>query len=300
MAKHYLGLALGGGGARGAAHIGAIQVLHKAGIRPDLIAGTSAGSTIGAMYAATLDPFWIEERFRSFMYDKSFKMFNSGSLMDGRNKETFLKKVTSKVKQHYMVTLGLNKSFVVKREALEQAIDYLVPIDSFSDLKIPLKILATNIQTGDDCIHEHGNLKDAVIQSSSIPGFFEPTYKDNMIIVDGGVTSPIPVSLLKTLTKIVMAIDITNYTVEPMKNPNLIEIVRRADIITSMRLKEKISKEADILIRPEVLGLHWSDFKEFDKLIECGRVAAENTVQTILKSRPEKSHIYYNLFASIK
>ena len=121
-----------------------------------------------------------------------------------------------------------------------------------------------------------------------------------MIIVDGGVTSPIPVSLLKTLTKIVMAIDITNYTVEPMKNPNLIEIVRRADIITSMRLKEKISKEADILIRPEVLGLHWSDFKEFDKLIECGRVAAENTVQTILKSRPEKSHIYYNLFASIK
>ena len=300
MAKHYLGLALGGGGARGAAHIGAIQVMHKAGIRPDLIAGTSAGSTIGAMYAATLDPFWVEERFRSFMHDKSFKMFNSGSLMDGRNKETFLKKATLKVKQNYMVALGLNRSFVVKREALEQAIDFLVPIDSFSDLKIPLKILATNIQTGDDCIHEHGNLKDAVIQSSSIPGFFEPTYKDNMIIVDGGVTSPIPVSLLKTLTKIVMAIDITNYTVEPMKNPNLIEIVRRADIITSMRLKEKISKEADILIRPEVLGLHWSDFKEFDKLIECGRLAAENTVQTILKSRPEKSHIYYNLFASIK
>ena len=231
MAKHYLGIALGGGGARGAAHIGAIQVLHKVGIRPDLIAGTSAGSTIGAMYAATLDPFWVEERFRSFMHDKSFKMFNSGSLMDGRNKETFLKKATLKVKQNYMVALGLNKSFVVKREALEQAIDYLVPIDSFSDLKIPLKILATNIQTGDDCIYEHGNLKDAVIQSSSIPGFFEPTYKDNMIIVDGGVTSPIPVSLLKTLTKIVMAIDITNYTVEPMKNPNLIEIVRRLSLI---------------------------------------------------------------------
>ena len=67
MAKHYLGIALGGGGARGAAHIGAIQVLHKAGIRPDLIAGTSAGSTIGAMYAATLDPFWVEERFAKCM-----------------------------------------------------------------------------------------------------------------------------------------------------------------------------------------------------------------------------------------
>ena len=108
MSKSYLGLALGGGGARGAAHIGVIQALHSAGVRPDVIAGTSAGSTLGAMYAATLDPDWIENRFREFMTDESFKKFNSGELLDGRNQETMLNKVTSKVKQHYMVILGLN------------------------------------------------------------------------------------------------------------------------------------------------------------------------------------------------
>ena len=94
--KSYLGLALGGGGARGAAHIGVIQALHKAGVRPDVIAGTSAGSTLGAMYAATLDPDWIENRFREFMTDESFKKFNSGELLDGRNQETMLNKVTSR------------------------------------------------------------------------------------------------------------------------------------------------------------------------------------------------------------
>ena len=90
MGKSYLGLALGGGGSRGVAHIGALQILHKSGLKPDLIAGVSAGSMIGAMYAATLDPNWIENRFRELMNSDLFASFSSGSLMAGRNKETFL------------------------------------------------------------------------------------------------------------------------------------------------------------------------------------------------------------------
>ena len=268
MSKSYLGLALGGGGASGAAHIGVIQALHSAGVRPDVIAGTSAGSTLGAMYAATLDPDWIENRFREFMTDESFKKFNSGELLDGRNQETMLNKVTSKVKQHYMVILGLNKSYVAGREILQKAVDYLVPVDTFEELQIPLKVLVTDIQSGEDVIHESGNLKEAIVQSSSIPGFFEPTHKGERILVDGGVTAPIPVYLLKKLTKVVMAVDITNYSIAPLNNPNMIEIVRRSDIITGLRLKERISQDADILIRPNVFGLHWSEFGRFDDLIK--------------------------------
>ena len=139
MPKPYLGLALGGGGSRGVAHIGALQALHSSGITPDIIAGTSSGSTIGAMYAATLDPFWIENRFRKFMETDLFFKFRSGSLIDGRNEETFLEKVTTKVKQHYMVVLGLNKSFVVKREVIEKAVNFLIPCNDFSELKIPME-----------------------------------------------------------------------------------------------------------------------------------------------------------------
>ena len=300
MSKSYLGLALGGGGARGAAHIGVIQTLHEAGVRPDIIAGTSAGSTVGAMYAATLDPEWIEKRFREFISDESFKKFNSGELLDGRNQETFLNKVTSKFKQHYMVILGLNRSFVASRKILEKAVDFLLPVETFEELKIPLKILVTDIYKGEDVVRESGSVKEAIIQSSSIPGFFEPTFEDGRLLVDGGVTAPIPVAILKKLSRLVMAIDITNYSVAPLKNPNMIEIVRRADIITSLRLKERMSQDADILIRPDVMGLHWSEFGKFDHLLKSGRDAAEKALQSILKMRPNEGHIYYDLFTSLK
>ena len=300
MRKPYLGLALGGGGARGAAHIGVIQALHQAGVRPDVIAGTSAGSTVGAMYAATLDPDWIEKRFREFIEHESFRTFNSGELLDGRNQETFLSKVTSKVKQHYMVILGLNRAYVAKREILENAVDYLLPVDTFEELKIPLKILVTDIHSGEDIVYESGELKEAIVQSSSIPGFFEPTHKDGRLLVDGGVTAPLPVSVLKNITELVMAVDITNHSLKPLDDPNMIEIVRRSDIITSLKLKERIAQDADILIRPDVLGLHWSEFGKFDDLLKSGRDAAAKTLKSITDLCPKEDHIYYDLFKCLK
>ena len=296
MPKPYLGLALGGGGSRGVAHIGVLQALHSSGISPDVIAGTSSGSTIGAMYAATLDPFWIENRFRKFMETDLFFKFRSGSLIDGRNEETFLEKVTTKVKQHYMVVLGLNKSYVASREVIKKAVDYLVPCDEFSELKIPMEIVAVDIQSGEEIIYHKGNLKESIIQSSSIPGFFEPTIKNEKIIVDGGVASPIPIETLKDKVSIIMAVDITNNKLKPLQSPNMIEIMRRSDIITSLKLKAKLSSEADILVKPNVAGIHWSDFKNFDKLLYSGKSAMEKVLNKLKNS--DDNSIYKKLISS--
>lgn len=290
MSKPYLGLALGGGGSRGVAHIGALQALHSSGISPDIIAGTSSGSTIGAMYAATLDPFWIENRFRKFMETDLFFKFRSGSLIDGRNEETFLEKVTTKVKQHYMVALGLNKSFVAKREVIEKAVNFLVPCNAFSELKIPMEIVAVDIQSGEEIIYHEGNLKESIIQSSSIPGFFEPTLKDEKIIVDGGVSSPIPIETLKNKVSTIMAVDITNSMLKPLKSPNMIEIMRRSDIITSLKLKAKLSSEADILVKPDVAGIHWSDFENFNKLLYSGKSAMEKILNRLKNSNDNSTY----------
>ena len=290
MSKPYLGLALGGGGSRGVAHIGALQALHSSGISPDIIAGTSSGSTIGAMYAATLDPFWIENRFRKFMETDLFFKFRSGSLIDGRNEETFLEKVTTKVKQHYMVALGLNKSFVAKREVIEKAVNFLVPCNAFSELKIPMEIVAVDIQSGEEIIYHEGDLKESIIQSSSIPGFFEPTLKDEKIIVDGGVASPIPIETLKNKVSTIMAVDITNSMLKPLKSPNMIEIMRRSDIITSLKLKAKLSSEADILVKPDVAGIHWSDFENFNKLLYSGKSAMEKILNRLKNSNDNSAY----------
>lgn len=300
MKKMYLGLALGGGGSRGVAHIGALQVLHANGVSPDLIAGSSAGSMVGAMYAATLDPRWMENRFRELMSSDLFASFSSGSLMDGLSKETFLEKTTAKVKRRYVVGLGLNKAYVLPRSIIKNAMEFLIPCSSFEELQIPLKVMATDIQNGKEIIYSKGNLKEAIIQSSSIPGFFEATKKGDKIIVDGGVTSPIPVEILKKHTELVMAIDITNYELKPLTNPNLVEIMRRSDIITSLKLKGMLAEKADILIKPEVSGIHWSDFKNFDKLLKSGKNAMMSALDGLKKSKPIKGNIYYNLCSSLK
>ena len=117
----------------------------------------------------------------------------------------------------------------------------MIPVDTFEELQIPLKVLVTDIQSGEGFIHESGNLKEAIVQSSSIPGFFEPTHRDERILVDGGVTAPILFIILK-LTNVVLAVDITNYSVTPLNNPNMIEIVRRSDIITGLNLRKRIAR----------------------------------------------------------
>ena len=181
MSKPYLGLALGGGGSRGVAHIGALQALHSSGISPDIIAGTSSGSTIGAMYAATLDPFWIENRFRDFMETDLFFKFRSGSLIDGRNEETFLEKVTTKVKQHYMVVLGLNKSFVAKRKIIEKAVDFLVPCNDFSEFKY-FMLLPDTIEFGKKFKENIIKYYQEYLQNKNLQilGFINPSIRPTM------------------------------------------------------------------------------------------------------------------------
>jgi len=147
-----------------------------------------------------------------------------------------------------------------------------------------MEIVAVDIQSGEEIIYHEGNLKESIIQSSSIPGFFEPTLKDEKIIVDGGVSSPIPIETLKNKVSTIMAVDITNSMLKPLKSPNMIEIMRRSDIITSLKLKAKLSSEADILVKPDVAGIHWSDFENFNKLLYSGKSAMEKILNRLKNS----------------
>ena len=295
MGEPYLGLALGGGGSKGASHIGVLQILHDAGVQIDRISGTSAGSMVGAMYAATLDPYWVEERFREFMDHDLFKLFDSGKILNGRNPETMLEKITKKIKDDYMIKIGPDRSYIVGREVLDIALDFLLPVRTFEELKIPVKISTTDIQDGSAHIHATGDLHEAVLRSSSIPGIFEATHYKNRIFVDGGVTMPIPVSILKDECQIVIGVDVTNYKFDTLDDPNLVEIIRRSDIITSLMLRGCMANDADILIRPDVLDMHWSDFGKFDELLKNGRKAASECLDIILSRIERDNNVLYRL-----
>ena len=116
------------------------------------------------------------------------------------------------------------------------------------------------------------------MQSSTIPGFIEPTISNEQMLVDGGVSMPIPVPVLQSMVDITIAVDISRRDLEELKDPNMIDIMKRSETITSLALKTKLASEADILIRPDVLGLHWSEFDQFDQLFENGQKAAQEAL----------------------
>ena len=184
--------------------------------------------------------------------------------------------------------MSLNRKSIIKRQLLQDAISFLLPATTFDDLKIPLKVVSTDLESCEDIIHDRGDLVEALVQSCSIPGFVEPTEQANRIIVDGGVGMPIPVPVLKENCAFTLAVDISQYTLEKLGKTTMISITQRAEIITSNRLKAKLAQEADFVIRPDTLGIHWSDFEQFDVLMEQGKLAVEGSIQPLKKMINQK------------
>jgi NTE family protein len=177
-----IGLALGGGSARGLAHIGVIQVLQAYGIPIDIIAGTSIGSLVGSLYAAG---------------DSVEKLEKSVSLLDKR-------KVLS------LMDITFPRSGLVRGNRIEKMlIDWGLGDKTFEELNIPFAAVATDIESGERVILNQGNVADAVRASMSIPGIFVPVKYDDRYLVDGGVVDPVPVDLAKKMgADIVIAVSL--------------------------------------------------------------------------------------------
>ncbi|MEE8341838.1 MAG: patatin-like phospholipase family protein [Candidatus Neomarinimicrobiota bacterium] len=296
MSKVKIGLALGGGGARGVAHIGVLKVLHNNGIIPDIIGGTSAGALVGAMYAATQDPDWINKRFKEFLTSDEYKSMGIDRLQSDQSPESVIGQVTKFVQDRLVFAMALTRNSIIKKDRLKKAFEYLLPVKTFEELKIPLDVYATDLQTGETICYSSGNLIDAVTQSGSIPGFVEPTEKNGKLIVDAGVSAPLPVRELKDKAGFIIGVDISRGApAKPMNKVNIIEIITRADRITLQHYTDMLANESDFTIRPDVLGLHWSAFNKYDTLMENGYKAAEDNITELKRSIKYRKSLRYRL-----
>ena len=285
--KSALGIALGGGGARGAAHIGVLQKIKEAGIKVDLVSGVSAGSVIAAMYAFSEDPFWIEDKFRK-LWSKSDFISKNKMTSDNDASISFAESFKKKISDHYTAIHNLHKNSLVDTLELEEAIKTLLPITNFSELKIPLKVVATNLNNGEDVVYERGDLIGPLVQSCSIPGIFSPITERNKVISDGGVGMPIPITVIKDICNFTIVIDIGQYKLNGLDSSNAKSITKRANIITSNRLKSLLSLQADFVIKPDTLGKEWSDFDACEDLLIQGRKSAENIMDELMKNFKKK------------
>lgn len=298
MARRPLvGAALGGGGARGAAHIGVLETFESNGITVDAIAGTSAGAVIGAMYAATLDAGWVRERYLSYLKSETFRSLGTHHILrESNGKDSFLHQVGRFVKDRIVISLAAHRHGIIDRQKLVNAIRYLLPVSSFDDLKIPLYVTSTDLNSGSEVIMQSGDLVEAVVRSSSIPGFVKPLETGDQIIVDGGVSSPVPVrALQKDGVAITVSVDVARREVKPMDDFSLIELMSRVDQVTGTRLADELSRLADLVIRPKVGAAHWSEFGRSEAFISAGREAAEKILPELDSLIRQRSSIWWRL-----
>ncbi|MGA7440213.1 MAG: patatin-like phospholipase family protein [Luteibacter sp.] len=257
-AKPRIGLALGGGAAKGFAHIGVIKMLEASGIHPDVVSGTSAGSVVGALYASGMDAFQLQET--AFSLDEASirdVRFFSGGLVQGQKLQDYVNQL-------------------VKQQPIEK-------------LHTPFAAVATVLETGDRAIFVRGNTGQAVRASSSIPGVFEPVEINGKHFVDGGVVSPVPVDAARQLgADIVIAVDISARP--DGSNPgSMAGIVGQSITIMGRKLAEQELGRADIVIRPKVGQIGPTDFDQKNVAILEGERAALAAIPAIKAKIAEKT-----------
>ncbi len=226
-----IGLALGGGAAKGFAHIGAIKMLEANGIHVDVVAGTSAGSVVGALYASGLDPFEMQRR--AMALDESgirdVRLF-SGGLIQGQALQDY-----------------------VNREVGQMPLERM---------KRPFAAVATRLDTGDRVVFVRGNTGQAVRASSSVPGVFEPTRIGERSYVDGGVVSPVPVDAARQLgADVVIAIDISSKAGGATPT-GMAGIVNQSITIMGQTLGRQELARADVVVRPRVNDIGPASFEQ--------------------------------------
>jgi NTE family protein len=245
-----IGLALGGGAARGFAHIGVIKVLEAQGLAPDFIAGTSAGAVVGALYAAGGDGFELQ---------KQAHRLDEAKISDW----------------------SLPDRGVLKGELLQQFVNDAVAQRPIEGLKKPLAIVATDLQSGERIVFRTGNTGMAVRASATVPGVFRPVSISGREYVDGGLSSLIPVHAVRQMgADVVIAVDIS---ARPGKQPvhGTLDILLQTFTIMGQNLARYELKDADVIIRPQVEGFAATDFiARHDAILE-GEKAAQAALPQI-------------------
>ncbi len=271
-------LALGGGGARGLAHVGVLEVLEEAQIPVAAIAGTSAGAVVGAMWLALGDSQKVLERWEAFLASDFPSQLPDVRLTDEvSSRDNLLLSFAQRLQQGAQVALALHRRGLVEHEDLERAVAFLLPPIPIEALPRPFAAVVTDFATGKAVALTRGDLRKAVAASSAVPGVVPPYNLDGHYVLDGGVVAEVPVEEARTLApRPVVAVDVGDLP-DPSEDPRRITVPRvllRASVITHARLREALLASADLVIRPEVWGIHWSEFRRLSEAVAAGRKAA--------------------------
>lgn len=246
-------LALGGGFARGFAHLGVLQVFEQNHIPISHIAGTSVGSILGAAYASGAPLARIIATCRTLRFRD--------------------------IARWRVSRLGLTSN-----HRLADLITRVFESRRFEDLRIPMAVVTTNLNTGEPVVFTEGNLIDPIRASCAFPGIFEPVEIGTRWLVDGGLTAPVPTEAARGLgAKYVVGVSVGVQDIHRGAPSNIFQVVSRAVSAAQKHQHERWERHADLVLRPDVQSLAWDDFDRAEEAIEAGKIAAQRALPRIHK-----------------
>lgn len=255
-----VGLALGGGFARGFAHLGVLKVFQKYDIKVSHIAGSSVGSILGAAFASGAPLERIIEACRTLRFRD--------------------------IARWRVSRLGL-----ASNHRLAALMDRVFGSRQFDDLKIPLAVVATDLATGEPVVFTQGNLVDAIRASCAFPGLFEPVQIGTRCLADGGLVAPVPTHAARFIgAQLVVGVSVGMQDGHRGAPTNIFQVVSRAVSAAQKHQLEVWERHADLVLRPDVQFLAWDDFARADEAIEAGAAAALRAlprIETLLERKTE-------------
>lgn len=269
--KQTIGLALGGGGARGLAHIAMLEAFDELGIRPNVIAGTSIGAIYGAAYASGISGRELREHTR-YILSQRF----------GLIRDLFVRRVQPF--SQFLSLFGARNAILDPLAVLDMILPNAVK-GTFADCEIPLKIVASDFYDQEQKIFTEGHLRTAVAASMALPVIFQPVIQDGRALIDGGLTNPLPFDLLLPEADIVVAIDVSG---APVPDPRRVAPTAFSALFSSAFLfertiiKEKLkTRQPDILIYSGTSQFQVLDFLKCDDILTAAEPAKERLKQQL-------------------
>lgn len=248
-----IGIALGAGSARGFAHIGVLQALEEAGISPSVIAGSSAGSLVGVFYASGFTPWQMQD-------------------------------IALKVRDIDVADLSTgNKRGMISGRSLQRLVNGFVKDVPIEKMPRQFGAVSTDLDTGETVVLRQGDAGTAVMSSCSIPGVFIPSTNNGRELVDGGLTSPLPVKVARQMgADYVIAVDVGTQPGQSQRS-GLYEIILQSFEIMVRSIARLEGQTADLLIRPDTQRFASADFSVRKELIEAGYLAGKRALPQIKK-----------------
>lgn len=248
-----IGLALGGGFARGIAHIGVLKVLEEAGIPIRAVTGTSVGALIGAAYCSGLS---CDE----------------------------LDAVAHSVRFTTFARWTLSRFGFASNDRMVSFLDRTLKVKTFEELRIPLGVAATDFNTGEGVVFHSGSITDAVRASCAYPGMFLPVEIRGRYLIDGMLSHPVPTRPLREMgAERVLAVHLKGTWAKGGPPRHLFDVIGQSFAIAQDAMSSLWKDAADLVIEPDVAGFAYDDFKRADDLVRAGEVAMRNALPEVRK-----------------